>query len=46
MLDILKKKWFLSKFHVHKYEVIEEDEIEVWANPKGQYPIKRYRVFI
>lgn len=44
MLDILKK-WFLSKFHVHEYEVINEDEIEVWATPKGRYPIKRYRVF-
>lgn len=27
-------------------KVFEEDEIDVWANPKGQYPMKRYRVFI
>ena len=45
MLDILKK-WFLSKFHVHEYEVIKENKVEVWANPKDQYPVDRYCVFI
>lgn len=48
MLEVIKN-WILSKFHVCEWEIIREENMQVYAaghTSKDSLPIRTYRTYI